>query len=74
MKELTAAQWTHLCILSVHLRDIRHPATQGIHRNIITIFILPIGSFISSTLHLGFAVRYNKYNIIYSDKGFKLLK
>jgi hypothetical protein len=58
-KDLTATQWTHLCILSVHLWDISHPATQGIHRNLITILILPIGSLISSTLHLGFAVRYN---------------
>jgi hypothetical protein len=67
-KYLTATQRTHFCILSVDLWDISYSSTQDIHRNIITILVLPVGSFIASTLHLGFAVRYNHIIIILARK------
>jgi hypothetical protein len=71
-KDLTATQRTHLCILSVDLWDISHPATQSIHRNIITILVLPVGSLIAGTLHLGFAVRWNNIIILARKLEFKM--
>lgn len=53
---LTAAEWPHLCVLRVHLRDVRNPLAEHVHGDFIAILVLPVSSLIACSLYLGPAV------------------
>lgn len=57
---LTAAQWSHLSVLRVDLRDVSNSLTQHVHWNLITVLVLPVGCLIASSLNLGPAVSCKK--------------
>lgn len=75
---LTATKRSHLSILCVDLGDISDPLTQHVHRDLITVLVLPVGCFIPCSLNLGLTVSYahtenkNDYYLICSstNKGF----
>lgn len=49
---LTAAQRSHLGVLRVDLRDVGDPLAQHVHRDLVTVLVLPVGRLVASSLHL----------------------
>lgn len=57
---LTAAQWSHLSVLRVDLRDVSNSLTQHVHWDLVTVLVLPVGGLVASSLDLGSAVSWNR--------------
>ena len=65
MRYLTATKGTHFSILGVNLANVCNTFTQDIYRNFIAVLVLPVCSFITSTLNLGTSISYDrKINIL----------
>ena len=53
---LTTTIRSHECILSINLRNVRHSFTKNINGHVVTIFILKLCSFLTSSLYLSNAI------------------